>query len=342
MEIIPRLRRGKVLTDSDFGCLKGFPTINITNGCLFQCAYCYARGYSQAPSAGIVELYENLPKLLEEELARKRKIPSWAVMNTSSDCFQPHPEVLTVTYEVMRLLMDQRIGVSFLTKGEIPRPFIRLFAKSPEKVLAQIGLVSLSKRYWKDYEPLAPSPELRLNNIRKLKEIGINCEVRMDPIIPFLTDTEGEVAELFGELKKAGAEKVTLSYLHLRPAIQEQFVKELSPVHAKLLKACFASQEWKEIGASSMTKLLPKIIREKGYRRIGEIARQHGIEALICQCKNPDLKGDLCGSKRGFAEKRIEEFAQLPLFKNPPASLTFSSNSDYNDKERIKNRQNSR
>jgi len=315
LEIIPRLRRGRVLTKSDFGCLKGIPTINITNGCLFQCTYCYARGYSQAPPTGKVELYGNLPKLLEEELARKRKIPPWVVINTSSDCFQPHPEILKVTYEVIRLLLDWGIGTSFLTKGEIPQPFLRLFAKSPAKVLAQIGLVSLSERYWKDYEPLAPSPKLRLHNIRKLKEIGINCEVRMDPIIPFLTDTEREVTQLFEELRKAGAEKVTLSYLHLRPAIQDQFAKELSPLQAKLMKACFASQEWKEIGSSSMTKLLPIIIREKGYRRIREVARQYGIEALICQCKNPDLKADLCGSRKGLNEESLKKFAQLPLFR---------------------------
>jgi len=314
LEIIPRLRKGKVLTKSYFGCLRGIPAINITNGCLFQCVYCYARGYSQAPAKGTVELYVNLPDLLEGELARKRKIPSWVIMNTSSDCFQPNPEVLKVTYVVMRLLLDHGIGISFLTKGVIPQPFLRLFAKSPEKVLAQIGLVSLSKRYGIDYEALAPSPELRLHNIRKLKEIGIPCEVRMDPIIPFLTDTEKEITELFGELKKAGAEKVTLSYLHLRPAIQEQFVKELSPLHSKVMAACFAAQEWKEIGSSSMTKLLPKIIREKGYRRIREIAQQYGIEALICQCKNPDLKADLCGSKKGLSQECLEEFAQLLLF----------------------------
>ncbi len=316
MEIIPRLRWGKVLTKSDFGCLQGIPTINVTNGCLFQCVYCYARGYSQAPPKGTVELYGNLPKLLEEELARKRKIPSRVVINTSSDCFQPDPEVLTVTYEVIRLLLDQRIGISFLTKGEIPQAFIRLFAKSADKVHAQIGLVSLSERYWKNYEPMALAPKLRLNNIRRLREIRINSEVRMDPIIPFLTDTEREVSELFEEIKKAGAEKVTLSYLHLRPAIQEQFVKELSPVQANLMKACFASQEWKEIGTSSMTKLLPKVIREKGYRRIREIAQQYGIEALICQCKNPDLKADLCGSEKGLSQECQEEFTQLPLFRN--------------------------
>jgi DNA repair photolyase len=67
--IIAQIRKGRVLTASDFGCLKGIPTLNVTNGCLFQCAYCYARGYSQAPRRGEVRLYVNLPDLLKKELA---------------------------------------------------------------------------------------------------------------------------------------------------------------------------------------------------------------------------------------------------------------------------------
>ena len=54
-QIRPRLRKGKVLTPAYFGCLRGIPTLNITNGCLFQCAYCYARGYSQSPKKGEIQ-----------------------------------------------------------------------------------------------------------------------------------------------------------------------------------------------------------------------------------------------------------------------------------------------
>jgi DNA repair photolyase len=314
-EILPRLRKGKVLTPAQFGCLNGIPTLNITNGCIFRCTYCYARGYSQAPDKGAVHLYVNLPSLIEKELLRKRVIPSWAILNTSSDCFQPHPDILDVTYEVIRILLDHGIGISFLTKGVIPGRFFDLFGRSPEKILAQIGLVSLSERYWKGYEPHTPSPEQRIENIRRLKQVRISPEIRIDPIIPFVTDREIDMMFFFERLKGLGVRRVTVSYLHVRPAIQQQLIKELSPLHRKVIESCFRTQEWKTVGSSSKTKLLPKPIREKGYARIKEIAERFGITALVCQCKNPDLKGDLCSSGRTRPVLKRKTSAQLPLFQ---------------------------
>jgi len=315
-KVIPRSRKGKVLNPANFGCLEGIPTLNITNGCLFQCNYCYARGYSQAPKKGEVYLYINLPDLLEEELSRKRIIPQWVILNTSSDCFQSHPDILNVTYKVIRILLDHGIGISFLTKGFIPHRVFDLFKRSPEKIFAQIGLVSLSGGYWKRYEPNTPSPEKRIENIQGLKEVGIIPEIRMDPIIPFVTDTEEEMKNLFVRLKNLGVKRVTLSYLHLRPAIQKQLMREISPLHQRLIESCFRTQEWKTVGSSTKTKLLPKPIRERGYERIRKIAKGFGIAAFVCQCKNPDLKGDLCGSGRikAILIKRRTP-SQLPLFQ---------------------------
>jgi hypothetical protein len=120
----------------------------------------------------------------------------------------------------------------------------------------------------------------------------------------------------FERLKGLGVRRVTLSYLHLRPAIERQLMEELSPLHQRVIESCFRTQEWKVIGSSSRTKILPKPIRERGYERIKEIAQRLGITALVCQCKNPDLQGDLCsaGRKRTALGKR-ETPAQLPLFR---------------------------
>jgi DNA repair photolyase len=314
-KVIPRQRKGKVLTPAQFGCLFGIPTLNITNGCIFQCTYCYARGYSQAPQKGEVDLYVNLPSLLEEELLRKKVIPQWVILNTSSDCFQYHPDILNITFEVIRILVGRGIGISFLTKGLIPHRFFDLLRMSPEKILAQVGLVSLSERYWKEYEPGTPSPEKRLENVQRLKEIGILPEVRIDPIIPFVTDTEVEAMSLFRRLQEIGVARVTLSYLHLRPAIQTQLMKELSPLHQKVIESCFKAQEWKAIGSSTRTKLLPKTIREKGYQRMKEMGERFGITASVCQCKNPDLQGDLCSSGRARIAIGKPTARQLPLFQ---------------------------
>ncbi|HYA91176.1 MAG TPA: radical SAM protein [Thermodesulfobacteriota bacterium] len=314
-KVISRQRKGKVLTPAQFGCLKGIPTLNITNGCLFQCTYCYARGYRQAPPQGEVYLYVNLPNLLKEELEKKKVLPQWAILNTASDCFQPHPDILNATYEVIQILIDHGVGISFLTKGSIPHRFFSLFKRSPDKILAQIGVVSFSERYWREYEPGTPFPEERLENVQRLKEIGIVPEVRIDPIIPFVTDTEIGATALFRRLREIGMKRVTLSYLHLRPAIQKQLMTELCPLHRKMMESCFGIQEWKTIGSSAKTKLLPKTVREKGYQRMRGIAERFGITASVCQCKNPDLKGDLCGSGRVKAVLGKKALAQLPLFR---------------------------
>jgi DNA repair photolyase len=313
--IVPKLRKGKVLVPSRFGCLQGIPTLNITSGCIFQCAYCYARGYSQAPKTGEVNLYINLPALLRMELSRKKTVPPWVILNTSSDCFQTHPDILDVTFKTIQILLDHQIGISFLTKGAIPQRFIQLFEPCRDKVLAQIGLVSLSERYWKEYEPGTPSPGNRLENIRRLKEAGILPEVRIDPVIPFVTDTDSEMEPLFIRLRAMDIKRVTLSYLHLRPAIHQQLVKELSPLHRRLIESCFGTREWEAIGTSSRSKLLPPSVRQRGYERIRRISEKFGIHASICQCKNPDLKGDLCGSGRVKVAMGEMKPIQLPLFR---------------------------
>jgi DNA repair photolyase len=257
----------------------------------------------------------NLPELLKTELPRKKTILPWVILNTSSDCFQTHPDILEVTYEVIRILLNHQIGISFLTKGIIPQRFIQLFEQSPEKILAQIGLVSLSVGYWRGYEPGTPSPEERLITIQKLKRIGIFPEVRIDPIIPFVTDTESEMVSLFKSLKELDIQRVTLSYLHLRPSIHQQLMRELPTLHQRLIESCFRTQDWKAIGSSSRSKLLPPSIRKLGYHRIREIAQGFGITASICQCKNPDLKGDLCGSSRVRMKVRKVKPTQLSLFQ---------------------------
>jgi hypothetical protein len=92
-------------------------------------------------------------------------------------------------------------------------------------------------------------------------------------------------------------------------------MRELSPVHRKIMESCFKAREWKAIGSSTRTKLLSKTIREKGYRRMKEIGQGFGITASVCQCKNPDLKADLCSSGRVKMAISKRTARQLPLFQ---------------------------
>ncbi len=300
LRVMEREKKSRVLNPGTFGCLKGAYTINVTQGCGLCCTYCYARGYSNAPPKGDVRLFVNIPRLLRKELDSKRRrwLPRTVIFNTATDCFQPHPDILEVTLQAMALLLERGIDISFLTKGYIPRRFIDLFKAYRENVQAQIGLASLSEGYWTSYEPGAASPREKLGNIEGLLAVGIETQVRVDPVIPFVTDTPGETESLFRALGRRGIRKVSLSYLHLRPAIQRQLRAELPPLHRKIMESCYQNQDWLKVGLSTKTKLLPRRLREVGYMRIKEVARSYGISAVICSCKNPDLKGETCFPKR--------------------------------------------
>jgi DNA repair photolyase len=214
----------------------------------------------------------------------------------------------------MKVLLERGIGFSFLTKGWIPDRFIELFSAHPEMVTARVGLVSLSPRYRDLFEPNTATSTERLLNIKRLKEAGLEVDVRIDPIIPFYTDDEDAIKRLYQALAKRNIKRVSISYLHLRPAILDQLQQELPATEFNLLRSCFESQSWTVVGSSTQSKLIPRLLREKGYRRFIALSKDFGIKPFICACKNPDMPAHPCSTASRRREVQREERGQLSLF----------------------------
>ena len=312
-----RERKTSVLKKGTFGCLTGIPSVNITMGCSLGCVYCYARGYPGAPGKGRVILFSNLAGKLRQELKRKRERVNLVLFNTASDSFQPHPDIIKTSTEVMEILLSRGIKITFLTKGVIPRRFLDMAIDYCKLVSARIGMVSLSEEYQRRFEPYAATPAERLKNIESLQKIGIVPEVRIDPIVPFVTDSQDDFDTLFKELKALGVMRGSMSYLHLRPAIEDQLEMELDALNLRLVKGLFAGGNWRTVGSSTRSKLVPRGLREKGYERAKEAAQKYGLELTICSCKNPDMMGEFCTPElidlRDKADKGEKPDRQLSL-----------------------------
>ncbi len=312
-------RKSRILKRAEFGCLRDSFSVNITRGCSFKCVYCYARGYAQAPQEGRIYLYADLPAKLARELdsPRRRLKVQRISFNTSTDCFQEHPRIQEVAYQTMEACLRRGITISFLTKGTIPGSFLELFSRYPGLVRAAVGLVSTSESYRKVFEPGTASIRDRLENIARLRSCGIRVQVRVDPVLPFLTDDHGSIESLMQALSRNGAKEISLSYLHLRPRILEQLQKELPPFQFQVLHSCFQGKEWTRVGTSTRSKLVPASLRQKGYTRFLGSAKSYGIRAVICACKNPDLSGEICsfnpGPSRSDARPGYQE-RQLSFF----------------------------
>ncbi len=291
MQLLLKERKSSVLSPSSLKCLNDTFTINPTAGCVHLCSYCYARGYSIYPGDGTIVLYSNITKKLEYELSRKRKLPKFVYFSPSCDAFQPVKQVLDITYSLMNILLKKGIGVSFLTKGQIPDKFITLFKPYNSLVHAHIGITTLNSRIQKLVEPCAASPGVRLRNIRALVDIGILPEIRIDPLIPGLTDPFNNLEPLFKALNKLGVMSAGINYLFLRANLYKNLRKALghTGVFNRILKAFQNSVDLNLLAGKSRVRALNPHFRKYQYKRISLLAERYGIKTHLCGCKNPDV-----------------------------------------------------
>jgi DNA repair photolyase len=289
-------RKSAVLTPSSLACLAHVSTINLTAGCSHECRYCYARGYLTHPGEGKVTLYTNTLAKLREEVGRKRKKPATVYFSPSSDPFQPVPEVLDMTYDVLQFLLESGIGVAFVTKGRIPGRHRNLLAAHAPLVEGRIGLITLDPRTTAMFEPGAATPEVRLAQAADLVGAQISVEARLDPILPGVTDGADCLELLCHALARVGVRRIAASVLFLRPAVVGSLRRHITDkVTLDRLLDRFAGSKTLAIhAANSRVRALPTASRIEIIERLKSIAKRHGLEVLVCACKNPDISRGSC------------------------------------------------
>ncbi|MGD9118762.1 MAG: radical SAM protein [Dehalococcoidia bacterium] len=296
VKVIQADRRSAVLTPSNLVCLSHMPTINLTSGCGHGCIYCYTRGYSTHPGENTVVFYRNTLDKLQAELARKKKRPYAVYFSPSSDLFQPVLEVLELGYHVFEFLFSQRIGVAFLSKGQIPEKTMKLLLANADRVRAQIGVTTLDVNIQRMFEPNAASPWVRIEQISRLVAGGIATEARLDPVLPGLTDSEDALQQIFSTLTKVGVKRVAVSTLFLRSSVLESLRRNVQDkeILQRLLASYRDAKRMAIHAEHSSVMSLPGEIRKEIYTRIGYIAQKHDIKMSICGCKNPDITHETC------------------------------------------------
>jgi DNA repair photolyase len=275
-------------------CAREMAVINPARGCMFGCRFCPSKPKLLLEQG--VKVRANIPKLLKRELSirlKKGELPQSVLFNTSSDSFQPIQALLDVTHETMQMVLEQGCQLHFFTRGMVPPNFQKLFERFADKIHAQVSLLTMDETLSNIYEPSASKPQERLELIRRLLGWGVDVRARIEPLIPFLTDTVGHFEELIRYLRSVGLSYTSASYLVLRPHMLDLFKEVLPEAHFQLIKGSFKGQAWRKVGIRSMTKMLPERTRVKGYERLMKIGDKLDMQINICACQNPQ-KGSSC------------------------------------------------
>lgn len=316
-ELIRVERKGDVLGRPALPCLAPYHTINLTAGCPYECRYCYAQSFRSYPGRGKVKFYANTLESLARSLPRKKRKPTLVYFSTACEPFMPFDEILDCLYGCMELLLDAGSRLLISTKARIPDRFIDLFARYPGLPHVQMGVTTADDNIRQLMEPDAGSVPDRLATLRALKDAGVTCEIRMDPLIPELTDAADRFDETMRAVAAHGVYRGVMSYLFLRRGNRRRLAVSHEDWSFPDVSARVFTQIVENYCGNNDIHIPATDYRRTKYAELQAIGQRHGVCLGLCACKNPDVADACCHPVPLQAKTEAPRHAQGNLFGAP-------------------------
>lgn len=220
-------------------------TVNTFRGCSHACRYCFARPTHEYLDLDAGHDFDsqlvvktNVGAVLRRELSRRSWTREHVALGTNTDPYQRAEGRYRLMPGVIRALAESGTPFSILTKGTLLRRDLPLLSAAARQVdvRAAVSLPIGDHDLQQQIEPGTPSPRARLDLIRALTDSGLPCHVMVAPVIPFLTDSNRHLDELFASIAAAGASSVTVIPMHLRGSTRGWFLSWLSEHHPALVR----------------------------------------------------------------------------------------------------------
>jgi DNA repair photolyase len=264
-------------------------TINPYRGCEFGCVYCYARythEYMELDGGDFerkIFVKKDAAPLLSYDVARKYSYASEAsggekpehiAIGTATDPYQPAEREYGVTRACLEeLAKHEGLSISVITKSHQIVRDIDLFKKIAERseLALNITITTLRARLARLLEPRAPRPDLRVAAVRQLREAGLRVGVSASPLIPGITDREGELEAVAEAVHEAGAQWFFSGVLFLMPSSAKQFLPFVREKFPRLTKQY---EEWYAKEAYA-----PERYRKQIADRVARIKQKYGFDS---------------------------------------------------------------
>ncbi len=250
-------------------------TINAYRGCSHACVYCFAR-----PSHEYLNLDRgrdfdtrivvkvNAVERVRAELASRRWTGELIALGTNTDPYQPCEGRYRLTRGILEALVEAGNPFSIVTKSALVLRDTDLLiaATAGGGVHVDISVGCLDHDVWRATEPHAPRPERRIETVAALTAAGVSCGVLVAPVLPGISDGDGQLDRLVAASVAAGARSIATVALHLRPGVREHYLGWLRGTHPELLADHL--QRYR-------TAYLPADERRDLSARVQELAAKH-------------------------------------------------------------------
>ena len=189
----------------------GYYGMNVYRGCTHGCIYCDSRSscYQFTHLFEDVEVKQNAPELLEKELKSKRR-KCMIGTGSMSDPYMHCEEKLFLTRKCLEIILKYGFGAAVLTKSDRILRDIDLLdeVNRSAKCVVQMTLTTYDDNLCRIVEPNVCNTKRRIQVLEEMRERGIPTVVWLTPILPFLNDTEENIAAILEECVRVGVKGI--------------------------------------------------------------------------------------------------------------------------------------
>ncbi|MCE7010544.1 Rv2578c family radical SAM protein [Kibdelosporangium philippinense] len=211
-----------------------------------------------------------------EVVAKQVRSPKWqrehVAMGTNTDPYQRAEGRYKLMPRIIEALADSGTPFSILTKGTVMVRDIPLLVEASKQVSVGIGvsLALVDRELQQRLEPGTPSPQARLDMIKRVTDAGLPCGVMVAPVIPRMTDSREQLEAALSQIAEAGATGASMIPLHLRPGTREWFAEWLARERPDLL------DDYRDIYARG--SYANRAYRDWLGARVKPLVRKYGLE----------------------------------------------------------------
>lgn len=204
--------------------------MNIYRGCSHGCIYCDSRSVCyQIDQFDMVREKSNALALLEEEL-RSKRTSGVITMGSMSDPYNPLEKKLEMTRNALELIRKYRFGAAFTTKSSLCARDASLLAEISRHapVCARMTVTCADDELCRKIEPHVSVSSERFAAIHTLANHGVFSGVWLNPVLPYLTDTEENIRRIVKMTADHGGRFVVCFFgMTLRTGNREYFYTAL-------------------------------------------------------------------------------------------------------------------
>jgi len=252
-------------------------------GCGHACTYCYITAY--VPRAFQPRPKKDIVGRLLRDLRRTDPGLHISVAN-SSDPYTPPEDRLRLTRGALRALLGAGFRVQLVTKSDLVLRDLDLIRRGNCSVSVSVTMLddALAGRL----EPNAPPPSRRLEAVGRLVRGGVPCSVRVDPVIPGISDAGLE--GLVEAVARTGAGHVVASTYKAKPDSFRRVTAAFPALREKL-----SELYWGEGKRVQRAQYAPEETRREILLQLKGMVEERGMTYAVCREGLPGLRsGETC------------------------------------------------